>query len=149
MKPSECVPGVFVSYQPSPGYSFVGMVAMMPWQLGDGTWVTRLSDMEWQYGDFTGKRGEKRFTVFAAALDSCRVEDAPVLLRYCPNSNSDLNEATKRYRSDPKFKYLVDSILSHVVDGEMSTDCYRLAVELAVERMKDHYIECATITPTE
>ena len=149
MKPSQCLPGVFVSYEPSPGHLFVGMVATFPWQIGRGTWVTKLADMEWQYGEFTGKKGEKRFTVFAAALDSCVPVNQPALIRYRPNGSADRDEYVSRYRNDSRFKYLVDSIWHHVLDAEMSTDCYRLAVECAVELLKDHFIECSTLRPTE
>jgi hypothetical protein len=72
MRPEECIVGMLVQYAPSPGRWFTGVVAYEPWQLGEGTWVTKLRDMEDGYGAFTGKRGDKAYTVFAAALNSMR-----------------------------------------------------------------------------
>lgn len=142
MKPSECVPGAYVCYEPSPGHSFVGMVAAIPWKLGD-EWVTKLVDMEWKYGDFTGKKGEKRHTAFAACLGSCVLIDQPALIRYRPNSREDQNEWTHRYQNDPMFNNIVNVIVGNVLAGNLSTDDYRLAVECATQRIQDHYIERA------
>lgn len=143
MKPSECVPGAYVCYEPSPGHSFRGMIATLPWQMGEGTWVTKLVDMESRYGRFTGKKGEKRYTAFAACLESCVLIDQPSLCEYIPNSLADKNDWTERYRNDVLFSTAVDSIVFNVLAGEACTDCYRLAVECAAQRIQDHYIEKA------
>lgn len=60
-------------YSPSPGHEFTGMVAESPWQLGGGQWVTKLVDMEEGYAAFTGKKGDKAHTVFAASLNAIRL----------------------------------------------------------------------------
>lgn len=73
MNPEDVVPGMRVKYSPSPGHEFEGMVAAEPWQLGHGTWVTKLVDMEDGYAVFTGKRGDKATTVYAAALNAIRM----------------------------------------------------------------------------
>ena len=143
MKPTECVPGVYVCYEPSPGRSFVGMVAAIPWKLGDDTWVTKLVDMEWQYAEFTGKKGEKAYTVFAACLDRCVLVDQPVLIRYRPNSAADQNEWVRRYQNDPLFNNIVNVIAGNVLAGEACTDTYRLAVECATQKIQDHIIDRA------
>lgn len=56
MKVEQCKPGVPVRYYPSgrAHAGFVGEVREMPWQLGDGTWVTHLHKMEPAY-----RNGEK------------------------------------------------------------------------------------------
>lgn len=76
MSPEDVFPGMRVKYSPSPGHEFTGMVAESPWQLGNGTWVTKLVDMEEGYGVFTGKSGDKAHTVFAASLDAIRMAGA-------------------------------------------------------------------------
>lgn len=70
MAPEDVIPGAKVKYTPSPGHEFTGMVAEEPWQLGGGQWVTKLVDMEEGYGEFTGKKGDKAHTVFAASLNA-------------------------------------------------------------------------------
>ena len=73
MKPEEVRPGMRIRYSPSPGHWFDGLVAYHPWQLGGGQWVTKLVDMEDSYATFTGKRGDKSTTVFAASLSQIQV----------------------------------------------------------------------------
>lgn len=75
MKPEECWLLRAVMYSPSPGHRFRGTVAEEPWQLGCGTWVTKLIHMEPAYAEFTHKTGDKATTVHAAALRS--MEPAP------------------------------------------------------------------------
>jgi len=72
MKPEDCIVGTVVEYAPSPGRWYRGTVAEEPWQLGHGTWVTKLTGMEPGYSEFTQKKGDKATTVFAAALNSIR-----------------------------------------------------------------------------
>lgn len=72
MSPYDVLPGMKVSYSPSPGHEFSGLVAEYPWVIGDGQWVTKLVDMEEGYARFTGKKGDKAHTVFAASLCSMR-----------------------------------------------------------------------------
>lgn len=74
MNPEDCKVGLCVWYEPSPGRKFLGIVAEDPWQLGHGTWVTKLRGMEPAYAEFTHKSGDKATTVFAAAL--CRLGNA-------------------------------------------------------------------------
>ncbi len=143
MKPSECVPGAYVCYEPSPGHSFRGMIATLPWQIGEGTWVTKLVDMESRYGRFTEKKGEKRYTAFAACLESCVLIDQPSLIMYIPNSRDDQNEWNERYRNDPLFNHAVNVIAGNILAGEANSDFYRLVVECAVQQVQDHYIEKA------
>jgi hypothetical protein len=72
MRPEECKVGDAVMYFPSRGGpGFVGTVAYEPWQLGQGTWVTKLTNMEPGYAEYTHKSGDKATTVFAAALSAC------------------------------------------------------------------------------
>lgn len=72
MRPTECHIGDQVMYFPSRhGPGFVGTVAREPWQLWCGTWVTKLTDMQPEYAEFTHKSGDKATTVFAASLESC------------------------------------------------------------------------------
>jgi hypothetical protein len=72
MSPERCKRGTPVEYAPSPGHWFKGVIAYEPWQLGGGQWVTKLTDMEPGYAEFTHKRGDKATTVFAASLSSIR-----------------------------------------------------------------------------
>lgn len=72
MNPEECKVGMPCEYAPSPGRWFRGTIAEEPWQLGDGHWVTKLHEMPPEYGEFTGKRGDKAKTVYAASLSSMR-----------------------------------------------------------------------------
>lgn len=53
----------------------MGIVSCDPWQLGSGHWVTKLVDMEPGYAEYTGKKGDKATTVYAASLGS--IEPAP------------------------------------------------------------------------
>ena len=46
MAPEDCKVGTEVLYEPSSFHRFRGTVAAEPWQLGEGTWVTRLEGME-------------------------------------------------------------------------------------------------------
>ena len=48
MKIEDCKPGVAVRYTPiiGGGESYPGIVRELPWQLGDGTWVTHLHNVE-------------------------------------------------------------------------------------------------------
>lgn len=72
MNPDECKVGQPCEYSPSSGRWFRGTIAAEPWQLGDGCWVTKLREMPPEYGEFTGKRGDKATTVYAASLSSMR-----------------------------------------------------------------------------
>ena len=72
MEHESVFPGMRVKYSPSPGHEFDGMAASEPWLIGD-TWVTKLVDMEDAYSAFTGKKGDKATTVFAAALHAMRM----------------------------------------------------------------------------
>ncbi len=66
MKLDDCMPGAVVRYYPSgrkaPG--FIGVVRELPWQLGDGSWVTHLNPMEPAYYRLGAKT-----TVHAARVD--------------------------------------------------------------------------------
>lgn len=72
MKPEHCKVGRQCEYAPSPGRWFRGTIAEEPWQLGGGQWVTKLTGMPPEYGEFTGKKGDKATTVYAASLTSMR-----------------------------------------------------------------------------
>ena len=69
IKPADCKPGLRVRYFPVRGWdwSFTGTVREGPWQLGHGSWVTHLADMEPAYGIWRGQ--PERRHVHAAALD--------------------------------------------------------------------------------
>lgn len=73
LRPEECTVGLRVLYSPSPGYAFEGVVAEEPWQLGGGTWVTHLRDMEPAYGSYRGT--PDRTYVKAAALHALRAKE--------------------------------------------------------------------------
>lgn len=71
MRHEDCKVGMRVRYQPvmrkdEPSYE--GAVREEPWQLGDGTWVTHLTDMEPAYGEATGNPG--RTHVHAARMQA-------------------------------------------------------------------------------
>lgn len=68
MNPWDCTIGREVEYAPSPGRWFRGIVDAVPWKLGDVTYVTVLRNMPPEYAEFTGKKGNKATTVYAAAL---------------------------------------------------------------------------------
>ncbi len=62
MKLKDCIPGTKVLYKPVLGKttrSFKGTVREHPWQLGHGTWVTHLTNMEVDYGNYVGVPGKK------------------------------------------------------------------------------------------
>ena len=68
-KPLELFPGDRVRYFPvhdCPG--FCGKVAHRPWRLADGTWVTKLIEMDDDYFDSMGRR-----VVHGAALKAIEV----------------------------------------------------------------------------
>lgn len=76
MEHSECKPGMMVRYFPERGGpGFTGIVAYEPWQLGHGTWVTKLIQMEAGYAQFTHKKGDKAATVFAANLEAMELTE--------------------------------------------------------------------------
>lgn len=82
MKASDCKPGLAVLYQPivkpdRPKYRAI--VREVPWRLGDGTWVTHLSDLEAAYTEGTGGRT----FVHGAGLHA--IEPEPQLIPRVPN----------------------------------------------------------------
>ncbi len=61
MKIKDCIPGTRVWYTPileNRARAFQGTVRELPWRLGDGTWVTHLTDMEPAYGQYVGLPGK-------------------------------------------------------------------------------------------
>lgn len=67
MSPPDIKPGLRVWYRPTTGGKrYAGVVDTEAWQLGHGTWVCHLSEMEPAYGIETGR--PNRTTVAAAAL---------------------------------------------------------------------------------
>ena len=77
MKIEDCVPGVRVFYKPvlyADAPKFQGVVRELPWQLGNGTWVTHLTQMEAAYGNYVGVPGK---TGVHAALVEEALELAP------------------------------------------------------------------------
>lgn len=68
MKPEDVIVGTRVYYTPISGrpQKFMGTVAEQPWQLGGGTWVTHLANMEPAYGEWCGNPNKTR--VLSAAL---------------------------------------------------------------------------------
>lgn len=65
MKPEDCKAGMEVLYEPTQYRRFRGFVDAEPWQIGEGTWVTKLVGMSDAYLCYTGKSER---TVHAAAL---------------------------------------------------------------------------------
>jgi len=75
MRREECGVGVRVRYYPN-GTShggYVGVVREVPWQLGDGSWVTHLHQMEHAY------RNGERSTVYAAWVDALELVAEPTI----------------------------------------------------------------------
>ncbi len=78
MKIKDCIPGTRVWYTPILGNkerAFQGTVREHPWQLGDGTWVTHLKDMEDAYGVYVGRPDKRHVHAAHVTAALTRVDD--------------------------------------------------------------------------
>lgn len=74
MRHQDVKPEMRVLYSPvRGGPEFAGTVRLEPWQLGGGTWVTHLKDMDPAYGRYVGRPGKT--WVNSAAVDCLRPAD--------------------------------------------------------------------------
>ena len=105
LKPEDCKPGVAVLYQPivkpdRPKYR--ATVRDLPWQLGDGTWVTHLSNLEPAYAEATGGR-----TVVHAAMLGA-LELAPAAAPPCtPEDRAVVTHLVRLIQENPDVRYYV------------------------------------------
>lgn len=72
-KLAKLAAGTPVFYSPAPGHEFRGTVFEAPRELGDGTWVVRIVDLEAAYGRFVGLKGMESTQVRAAHVSCLRV----------------------------------------------------------------------------